>query len=187
MWNHDPVNLNKNIMIHFVWWFMSLGRYSSRVKVKSNEQGSSQWTHQVAREDISGRQIACLWWQEESLYCWFTSFWIRGVCGYSCWSWKEGERKVFPDSMSGHFSVLHERHFSPAHINPFQFIGWRESTKSQFELPGEQISTTFSSFCLEDRGICLRKPYKYLMLSSGSRRLGSIIPTLKFLLWILFE
>jgi hypothetical protein len=42
-------------------------------------------------------------------------------------------------------------------------------------LLGEQTCTIFTSFCVEDRGTCLKRPYKYLMLSSGSRRLGSII------------
>uniref|UniRef100_A0A0A9DFE6 Uncharacterized protein n=1 Tax=Arundo donax TaxID=35708 RepID=A0A0A9DFE6_ARUDO len=50
--------------------------------------------------------------------------------------------------------------------------GRRESTRSQFELLGGQTCTTLLSFCMEDRGICLKKPYKYLMLSSGSRHLG---------------
>jgi hypothetical protein len=44
-------------------------------------------------------------------------------------------------------------------------------------LLGEQTCTIFTSFCVEDRGTCLKRPYKYLMLSSGSRRLGSIIAT----------
>ena len=70
-------------------------------------------------------------------------------------------------------------------FNPFDFVGRRENTRSQFELLEEQTCTTFTSFCVEDRGTCLKRPYKYLMLSSGSLRLGSIIAVLKFFSWIL--
>jgi hypothetical protein len=49
-----------------------------------------------------------------------------------------------------------------------------KSTRSLFVLLGEQICTTYSSFCVEDRGICLKKPSKCLMLSSGSHHLGTM-------------
>lgn len=64
--------------------------------------------------------------------------------------------------------------------------GRRGSTRSQFGLLAEQTSTTSSSFCLEDRGICPKKPFKSLMLSSGSRHLGSMI-FLLCLFWLLLD
>ena len=72
-------------------------------------------------------------------------------------------------------------------LNPSGFAGLKGSTRSPFELLGEQTCTTFSSFCAEDRGICLKKPSKYLMLSSGSHHLGSITSTFEFLAMIFLD
>jgi len=88
---------------------------------------------------------------------------------------KEKERS---SQLLGHFTGLYETYLQL--FNPFDFVGWRENTRSQFELLEEQTCTTFTSFCVEDRGTCLKRPYKYLMLSSGSLRLGSIIAVLEF-------